>query len=138
MMMMMLKCVNLSVEYVIMSVPILSHKDNYYIFIPSDYVYGMCGGGDRYVYLYIYMYLVYVYICIYILVQFVCHAGMLLSVATMYSCCLVVIYMYMPCRVQFVINQPGTKKLVEVVFVDYYTIIPSIYIQLVDAVDCFI
>ena len=38
MMMMMLDYVNLLVEFVIISVPILSHKDNYYTFIPSIYV----------------------------------------------------------------------------------------------------
>ena len=53
--MMMLDYVNLLVEFVIMSMPILSHKDNYYICIPSDCEF-IGGGGD---------------ICIYIWVQFV-------------------------------------------------------------------
>ena len=35
--MMMLDYANLLVEYVIMSMPILSHKDNYSILIPSSY-----------------------------------------------------------------------------------------------------
>ena len=52
-----------------MSVPIFSNKDNYYIFIPGNYVY--FGGGVTDIYKYIYIY-------IYILVQFICHAVMLL------------------------------------------------------------
>ena len=43
-MMMMFDYVNLLVESVIISVPILSHKDNEYIFIPIDYEF--IGGGD--------------------------------------------------------------------------------------------
>ena len=44
-MMIMLDYVNLLVEFVIMSVAILSHKDNYYTFILSSYVF---------IYIYIY------------------------------------------------------------------------------------
>ena len=56
-MMLMLDYVNLLVEYVIVSVPIPSHKDNYYIFIPIDcgFISGGGGGGDCYIYIYIYM-----------------------------------------------------------------------------------
>ena len=44
--------INLLVEYVIMSVPIFSHKDNYYIFIQSNYAFiGLCSGGDIYIYI---------------------------------------------------------------------------------------
>ena len=87
-MMMMLDYVNLLVEYVIMSVPILSHKDNYYHFIPSDYVF-IGGGSDQYVCIFIYWY----------------NSFVMLSC---YYICLVVIYMYMPCQVQFIMYQTGT------------------------------
>ena len=53
--MMLLDCVNLFVEFVIMSVPILSNKDNYYTFILSSYIY-IGGGGDIYIYIYIHGY----------------------------------------------------------------------------------
>ena len=46
--------VNLLVEYVIMSVPILSPKDNQHTFIPSSYVF-IGGAGDWYIYAYMYM-----------------------------------------------------------------------------------
>ena len=79
----------------IMSVPILSHKDNYYIFIPNDYVF-IGGGADRYIYIYIYISTIRLSCC---------HA-------TMYSYCLVVIYMYILCRVQFILyNQIYTVRL---------------------------
>ena len=56
-MIMMLDYDNLLDEFVIISVPILSHKDNYYIFIPSDYLVFIdpCSGGDIYIYIFIYM-----------------------------------------------------------------------------------
>ena len=48
--------VNLLVEFVIISIPILSHKDNYCTFILSSYVFIGCG-GDGYIYIYIYIYI---------------------------------------------------------------------------------
>ena len=75
-MMMMLNYVNLFVEYVIMSVPILSHKDNYFIFTHAITYIG--GGEHRYVCIYLYVGTIRVSCC---------HANM-------YSCCLVVIYVY--------------------------------------------
>ena len=56
-MMMMLDYVNLLVEFVIMSVPILSDKDNYYTFILTSHIFigGGGGGGDIYIYIYIYI-----------------------------------------------------------------------------------
>jgi len=56
-MMMMVEYVNLLVEYVIISVPILSHKDNYYLFITIDHEFIDGGGGDLYIYIYICMYI---------------------------------------------------------------------------------
>jgi len=56
-MMMMVEYVNLLVEYVIISVPILSHKDNYYLFITIDHEFIDGGGGDLYVYIYMYVYI---------------------------------------------------------------------------------
>ena len=53
-MMVMVEYVNLLVEYVIISVSILFHKDNYYIFITIDYEFIGGGGGDLYIYIYIY------------------------------------------------------------------------------------
>ena len=54
----MLDYVNLLVEFVIISVPILSHKENYYISISSncEFIGGGGGGGDCYIYIYIYGY----------------------------------------------------------------------------------
>ena len=49
-MMMMLDYVNLLVEFVIMSVSILSQKDNYYTFILSSYVF-IGGGCHWYIYI---------------------------------------------------------------------------------------
>ena len=54
-MMMMLDYVKLLVEFVIMSVPILFNKNNYYTFILSSYVF-IGGRGDIYIYIYIYTY----------------------------------------------------------------------------------
>ena len=65
--MLMFDYVNLLVEFIIMSVSILSHKDNYYTFILSSYVFIGGGGGGQYICIYIY-----------ILVQFVRHTAMLL------------------------------------------------------------
>ena len=55
--MMMLDYVNLLVEFVIMAMSILSHKDIYYTLILSSYVF-IGGGGDIYspIYIYIYIY----------------------------------------------------------------------------------
>ena len=61
-MMIMLDYVNLLVEYDIMSMSILSHKDLYYTFIPSSYVCIGCGGGcDIYIYIYEYNWFVILY-----------------------------------------------------------------------------
>ena len=50
-MMMMLDYVNVLVEFVIMYMPNLSHKYNYYTFIPSTSL-SIGGGGDIYIYIY--------------------------------------------------------------------------------------
>ena len=42
---------NLSVEYIFMSMPILSHKDNYCTFVLSSNVFIGGGGSDIYVYI---------------------------------------------------------------------------------------
>ena len=86
-MMMMLDYVNLRVEYVIMSVPILSHKDNYYHFIPSDYVY-IGGGGDRYVCIYIYIYIG--------TIRFSCCHAIIFSLSLYICICHVVAIYYVP------------------------------------------
>ena len=52
MLIMMLNYVNLFVEYMFMSMPILSHKDNYCTFILSRYIFIGSGGGG-YIYIYI-------------------------------------------------------------------------------------
>jgi len=55
--------VGLYINLLIMSVPIFSHKDNYYIFIQSNYAFiGLCRGGDIYIYIYIYGYNLFVII----------------------------------------------------------------------------
>ena len=48
---MMLDYVNLLVEFVIMSMPILSRKDNHSTFIPNSYICVGGGGGDIYIYI---------------------------------------------------------------------------------------
>ena len=51
MMMMMMDYASLFVESVILSMPIISNKNNYYTFIPSSYVF-IGGAGDIYIYIY--------------------------------------------------------------------------------------
>ena len=53
---MMFGYVNLLAEFVIMFSSVLYHKDNYYTFILSSYVF-IGGGGGRYIYIYIYIYI---------------------------------------------------------------------------------
>ena len=56
MMMMMLDYASLLVEFVILSMPIISNKNKYYTFIPSNYVFiGGAGAGDIYIYIYIWV-----------------------------------------------------------------------------------
>ena len=74
-MMMMLDFFNVLVEFVIMSMPNLSHKYNYYTFIPSTSIF-IGGCGDIYIYINIYIGTIRLSCC----------------QATMYSCCLVVIH----------------------------------------------
>ena len=53
MMMMMLDYFSLLVEFVILSMPIISNKNKYYTFIPRNYVFiGGAGAGDIYIYIY--------------------------------------------------------------------------------------
>jgi len=49
----MLDYASLLVEFVILSMPIISNKNKYYTFIPSNYVFiGGAGAGDIYIYIY--------------------------------------------------------------------------------------